>query len=83
MRAARPDMAQVIVGDGPSRRSLEKALPRAHFTGFIPPDALARHYASADLFLFPRSPKPGATWCRKRWPAVWRWWPFAMLLPPN
>lgn len=53
MRAARPDMAQVIVGDGPSRRSLEKALPRAHFTGFIPPDALARHYASADLFLFP------------------------------
>ena len=53
MRSARPDMAQVIVGDGPARRSLEKALPDVHFTGFISPEALARHYASADLFLFP------------------------------
>ncbi|MCE8003066.1 glycosyltransferase family 4 protein [Billgrantia ethanolica] len=53
MRSARPDMAQVIVGDGPARRSLEKALPEAHFTGFISPEALARHYASADMFLFP------------------------------
>lgn len=53
MRSARPDMVQVIVGDGPARRSLEKALPDTHFTGFISPEALARHYASADLFLFP------------------------------
>ncbi|MCE8017853.1 glycosyltransferase family 1 protein [Halomonas sp. MCCC 1A17488] len=53
MRSARPDMAQVIVGDGPARRSLEKALPDVHFTGFISPEALSRHYASADLFLFP------------------------------
>jgi glycosyltransferase involved in cell wall biosynthesis len=53
MRSARPDMAQVIVGDGPARRSLEKALPDARFTGFISPEALCRHYASADLFLFP------------------------------
>ncbi|PMR74509.1 glycosyltransferase family 4 protein [Billgrantia endophytica] len=53
MRSAHPDMAQVIVGDGPARRSLEKALPDAHFTGFISPEALAQHYASADLFLFP------------------------------
>lgn len=53
MRSARPDMVQVIVGDGPARRSLEKALPEVHFTGFISPEELARHYASADLFLFP------------------------------
>ncbi|QOR40145.1 glycosyltransferase family 1 protein [Billgrantia diversa] len=53
MRSARPDMAQVIVGDGPARRSLEKALPEVRFTGFISPEALARHFASADLFLFP------------------------------
>ncbi|MCE8020917.1 glycosyltransferase family 1 protein [Halomonas sp. MCCC 1A11036] len=53
MRSARPDMAQVIVGDGPARRSLEKALPEVHFTGFISPKDLARHYASADMFLFP------------------------------
>lgn len=53
MRSARPDMAQVIVGDGPARHALEKALPDAHFAGFISPKALAQHYASADLFLFP------------------------------
>ncbi|MCE8053446.1 glycosyltransferase family 1 protein [Halomonas daqingensis] len=53
MRNTRPDMAQVVVGDGPARRSLEKALPEVHFTGFISPEALARHYASADIFLFP------------------------------
>jgi glycosyltransferase involved in cell wall biosynthesis len=53
MRSARPDMAQIIVGDGPGRAQLQKALPDAHFTGFLPPEALGRHYASADLFLFP------------------------------
>ncbi len=53
MREVRPDMAQVIVGDGPSRAQLEKALPNVHFTGFIDKQALARHYASADMFIFP------------------------------
>lgn len=53
MLDARPDMALVIVGDGPARRSLEQSLPQAHFTGFLPSNELARHYASADLFLFP------------------------------
>ncbi|SNY98192.1 glycosyltransferase family 4 protein [Halomonas sp. hl-4] len=53
MRNVRPDMAHVIVGDGPARAQLEHALPDAHFTGFIDPDALAQHYASADLFIFP------------------------------
>lgn len=53
MREVRPDMAQVIVGDGPARAQLEKALPEAHFTGFVEKHELARHYASADLFVFP------------------------------
>lgn len=53
MRNVRPDMAHVIVGDGPAKAQLESALPDVHFTGFIDPDALARHYASADLFIFP------------------------------
>ncbi|WP_434983966.1 glycosyltransferase family 4 protein [Vreelandella zhaodongensis] len=53
MRDVRPDMAQVIVGDGPSRAQLEKALPDAHFTGFVNRQELARHYASADMFIFP------------------------------
>ena len=50
---ARPDARIVIVGDGPGRKALAASLPQAHFTGFIPADELARHYASADLFLFP------------------------------
>ncbi|MBZ5488854.1 glycosyltransferase family 1 protein [Halomonas aquamarina] len=53
MREVRPDMAQVIVGDGPARAQLEKALPEAHFTGFVEKEELARYYASADLFIFP------------------------------
>ncbi|MGE6607499.1 glycosyltransferase family 4 protein [Halomonas sp. NPDC076908] len=53
MREVRPDIAQVIVGDGPAREQLQKALPDAHFTGFVGQEALARHYASADLFIFP------------------------------
>lgn len=50
---ARPDACIIIVGDGPGRKALAAAMPHAHFTGFIPADELARHYASADLFLFP------------------------------
>ncbi len=53
IREVRPDIAQVIVGDGPARAQLEKALPDAHFSGFVGQEALARHYASADLFIFP------------------------------
>ncbi|MEA2119721.1 glycosyltransferase family 1 protein [Halovibrio sp. HP20-50] len=53
MREVRPDIAQVIVGDGPARAQLQKALPDVHFTGFVGQESLARHYASADLFIFP------------------------------
>lgn len=53
MRAARPDMIGVVVGDGPERARLEKALPWAIFTGMKREEQLARHYASADLFIFP------------------------------
>ncbi len=53
MLAARPDLALVIVGDGPGRQALQKALPEAHFTGFIDAESLTRHYASADIFIFP------------------------------
>lgn len=53
MRRDRPDLVQVLVGDGPQRGVLEKRLPEAIFTGFIDRQSLARHYASADLFVFP------------------------------
>ncbi len=55
IRGRRPDARFVIVGDGPMRRILERAFPQAHFTGAIGLDDranLARHYASADAFLY-------------------------------
>lgn len=43
----------LLIGDGPDRPLLEKALPDAVFTGFLVGEALATAYASADLFVFP------------------------------
>jgi phosphatidylinositol alpha 1,6-mannosyltransferase len=43
----------VLVGDGPLLEELERALPEARFAGHRDGDDLARHFASADLFLFP------------------------------
>lgn len=53
MRKRQPGLKAVLVGDGPQRALLEKRLPWAHFAGFQRDQALARHYASADIFLFP------------------------------
>jgi glycosyltransferase involved in cell wall biosynthesis len=43
----------VLVGDGPMRAELEAALPDAHFAGHQSGEALARWYASGDVFVFP------------------------------
>ena len=43
----------VFVGDGPLRAQLEKSCPQAIFAGVRTGQDLARHYASADLFVFP------------------------------
>lgn len=43
----------VVVGDGPQRGTLARELPDALFCGAQRGEALARHYASGDLFLFP------------------------------
>ena len=43
----------ILVGDGPLRRSLQRANPDAIFTGALSGTALATAYASADMFLFP------------------------------
>lgn len=43
----------VVVGDGPSRQSLERRFPDTVFTGSKFGAELARHYAAADVFVFP------------------------------
>jgi len=43
----------IVVGDGPLRAPLQKAHPDLIFYGVQTGDQLARHYASADVFLFP------------------------------
>lgn len=51
MRAANPRCRFVLVGDGPLRPSLQRAHPECIFPGFIPRPELARHYASADVYI--------------------------------
>ncbi len=51
MRAAEPRLRCVLVGDGPLRASLQRQFPGGIFPGFIPRDDLARHYASADIYI--------------------------------
>ena len=53
IRAQHPRARFVIVSDGPLRKKLQRRYPWVHFTGFLPRPELARHYASADLFLYP------------------------------
>ena len=53
MRAQRPDLKLVVVGDGPSRDALAQACPDALMVGAQGGHELARHYASADVFVFP------------------------------
>jgi glycosyltransferase involved in cell wall biosynthesis len=55
VHAALPEARLVVVGDGPYRATLEGLLPAgaAAFPGFLRGEALARAFASADLFVFP------------------------------
>jgi glycosyltransferase involved in cell wall biosynthesis len=53
MRAVDGAARLVVVGDGPSRAALQAALPEVQFVGALTGEALAAHYASADVFLFP------------------------------
>ncbi len=48
-----PDARFVWVGDGPQRAALQAQHPDFVFCGMQKDEALAAHYASADLFLFP------------------------------
>jgi glycosyltransferase involved in cell wall biosynthesis len=53
MRRIEPDLKLVMVGDGPLMRDFRASRPDAVFAGAQRGVALAEHYASADLFLFP------------------------------
>ncbi len=53
LQQQRPDARFLFVGDGPARAELAAAHPDFLFTGVLRGEALAAHFASADLFVFP------------------------------
>ena len=53
LRQSRPDTVCVVVGDGPLAAKLKSAHPWVRFCGTRTGADLARHYASADVLLFP------------------------------
>jgi glycosyltransferase involved in cell wall biosynthesis len=53
MQAIKPLAKLVIVGDGPARADLQKRHPDVIFAGMQTGEALAQHYASGDIFLYP------------------------------
>jgi glycosyltransferase involved in cell wall biosynthesis len=44
---------KIVVGDGPDRPLLRDRHPEVWFTGMLQGEALARHLAAADVFVFP------------------------------
>ncbi|PWC32616.1 glycosyltransferase family 1 protein [Azospirillum sp. TSO35-2] len=44
---------KVVVGDGPAREELQRKYPAVHWAGARHGEDLARHYAAADVFVFP------------------------------
>lgn len=53
LQQLRPKARFVLVGDGPARARLQQENPDFLFCGVQRGHALARHFASGDLFLFP------------------------------
>ena len=53
LRQDHRSLRMVVVGDGPLRRHLQAGYPRVRFAGWQTGTELARHYASADVCLFP------------------------------
>jgi len=47
-----PNLKMVWVGDGPEKGALKLSCPNSIFVGMQTGEALARHYASGDIFLF-------------------------------
>ena len=53
MRNTVPDVQCVVIGDGPLREKLALKYPWVHFAGVRSGEELAKHYASADVLIFP------------------------------
>lgn len=53
IKAAQPNARMVVAGDGPLRPGFASAHPGVLFTGELKIEDLTRHYATADIFLFP------------------------------
>ena len=53
MRKVHPLARLVMVGDGPARAELQLNNPHVIFAGMQTGEALAQHYASGDIFLYP------------------------------
>lgn len=53
MRELNPQAKMVLVGDGPARVHLQKQHPELIFAGMQTGEALAEHYASGDIFIYP------------------------------
>ena len=53
MRQVFPDVRCVVVGDGPLREKLAVKFPWVCFSGVQTGEELAKHYASADVLVFP------------------------------
>jgi glycosyltransferase involved in cell wall biosynthesis len=53
LQQLRPQARFVWVGDGPARAALQRENPDFIFCGIQRGEALARHFASGDLFVFP------------------------------
>ncbi len=53
MKLACPEMACMVVGDGPARAKLMRAHPDVLFPGYLTGERLAACYASCDIMLFP------------------------------
>jgi len=53
IRERHPGARMIWVGDGPARARLQRTYPGHRYCGVVRGEALAAHYASADVFLFP------------------------------
>ncbi len=45
--------SKVVVGDGPQLKELSRKYPAVHFVGVKEGEELAKHFAAADVFVFP------------------------------